>query len=1009
MDKLALYWFLLKIFGRRAFWGYGLLSMLSVSILTGLYFSSRYGLQTYVSDQLGRIPWDVSIIQRAETHRFRELQAEYHRFNGVKSVASLGFLRARNMAPFKLEADGRPFPIRWVAFITTSLPDLLPPELRKGENAVHEIRTSLGALPVSGALVGAHAHLVRDQISRIADGTMIRLSVQDSSSSYGGGHHHEASEGPVIPVFEGRLVGSLAQIERQEFNKWMLREVGSLSYLPEEALVFPISPDLFEKMATHFHHLLLTSEGVHGGEAPPTYVPEMTHLIALDRDRLFSSWDLEGSLLRLKPVVQQTYERAQWITPFSYAGSDLYLLTSRMNSIAKLVDLATLLIAVPLLWMGWILARTLSRLLVLNERRLLGLALMRGIPMTQIGHSLLLALALGGLAGGVAGLLAGGSLSISIYAWLGYESPPYDVLLSAVFYFVLFLGVGLMLALLSGRSILGYVRRLTPREAGARSSVEQNLVSARRSFLYAFSAVIGLLLGGYKILSWLWGYSPLLAAVNNSGQPRAALSLLETVLNFVAIPLFLYGLAGLLVWRAGLIQRVLDALSAPLVGRLHWFVSHYMALGRRRIAQLLFVAALAACLSLLPQIAADIFYGRVLSGIRTSLGSNVHLEFDMTDLTQGDITAEPVSRYQERLLPRLNAIRDSLLEMEEVDSVDSIEQFYVPGIYIPGQSGLVLNILDDPKQYLRDVEYEDRLGLTRDFSSIIGSLESGNIFASQGLFRLRAIPLGKRIALGNDQSNLPIVVRLNDMTAFLPGQPSRGIQQREGFVTAEIDYLNYLLGSDARIVTAQKDLAAIPGLSGLKVIPSRTVFLVKTGSGLDGDDFARRVTAMLPVPPEEIRWEAVERKRLSKDMFISLALENMKVYMAGGFILALASVAAIALANFISDRRTFALLRLRGVPLPILLRITLSLFLIPVLGGVLIGIVLGAVSGYGVSQAVWELPRVYGVAGFLSNKFIFSGTAGAIVIGLICVFTAVALGFGLWLFRRTAREAISEA
>ncbi len=79
----------------------------------------------------------------------------------------------------------------------------------------------------------------------------------------------------------------------------------------------------------------------------------------------------------------------------------------------------------------------------------------------------------------------------------------------------------------------------------------------------------------------------------------------------------------------------------------------------------------------------------------------------------------------------------------------------------------------------------------------------------------------------------------------------------------------------------------------------------------------------------------------------------------------LASVGAIDLVNFAADRRTFALLRLRGVPLVLLLRIALSIFLIPVLGGVVMGIFLGVISGYGISQAVWDLPRVYGVAGFL--------------------------------------------
>ena len=48
-------------------------------------------------------------------------------------------------------------------------------------------------------------------------------------------------------------------------------------------------------------------------------------------------------------------------------------------------------------------------------------------------------------------------------------------------------------------------------------------------------------------------------------------------------------------------------------------------------------------------------------------------------------------------------------------------------------------------------------------------------------------------------------------------------------------------------------------------------------------------------------------------MFVSLALENMRVYMIGSLLLACASVAAIALANFLADQHTFGLLRLRGL------------------------------------------------------------------------------------------------
>ena len=69
---------------------------------------------------------------------------------------------------------------------------------------------------------------------------------------------------------------------------------------------------------------------------------------------------------------------------------------------------------------------------------------------------------------------------------------------------------------------------------------------------------------------------------------------------------------------------------------------------------------------------------------------------------------------------------------------------------------------------------------------------------------------------------------------------------------------------------------------------------------------------------------------------------------------------------------------------------------------------LGAISGYGISQAIWELPRIYGVAGALDNQFTFSLAAWQLIAFFSAVLTFVTLCFGLWPFRRTARDAIKE-
>jgi len=97
---------------------------------------------------------------------------------------------------------------------------------------------------------------------------------------------------------------------------------------------------------------------------------------------------------------------------------------------------------------------------------------------------------------------------------------------------------------------------------------------------------------------------------------------------------------------------------------------------------------------------------------------------------------------------------------------------------------------------------------------------------------------------------------------------------------------------------------------------------------------------------------------------------------------------------------------LRGVPMPMLLRMSVAIFLTPVAVGIVAGVLLGTVAGFGISEAIWQLPRVYGVAGLLRKDVIFSARAVAIIAGFSFVLLAVALSFSLWPFRRTAYENI---
>jgi len=1007
--------YLFRIFGYRVATLFGGICMLSVAVLSALYMVGGYSLASYVSDQLDRLPWDVSVLQSSGLSSHSKLREEYSMLQGVDRVESLGLMRLqRGNGVVGIEIDGKPFPARWIALIATTDTSILPKELQRGGEVVPTAMNN-GAYQVQAALVtGSRAGA---ETVSVNSGSTIRIyPFRDTHEIMHEGGHFHGEPDPIVldsdipdTLLEAAVIMPPAQIERLEFNKWMLARVGSLSYLPEQSVVLAVPMEAFNKLVPLLDRLFEWTEGVHGGSAAPPYLPEMAHLLRLSRDEWVSVWDLDSSVKSLVPLLNVVHEKVYDVTHSSYVSSDLHRILSSMSQVSKLIGLVTLLVAIPLLWLAWVVAQMLSKLLLMNERRLIGLALIRGIPINSISQTLMLALIIGGVLGGLLGLVVGLGLPVLGHSLFGQPVPPWPVFMRGIVYFPVFIGLGLAVALFAGWGMIRQIRRMTPREAMARVSGNDVGESGEQlSMIYLVGSFLALVLGSYKVYVWIAGHSLLLSVLQGSlseGQLQLVM-LLESLLNFIAIPLFLAGIVGLLRWRLVWFQYLLNALAAPLVGKLRWFVAEHMALSRSRIASTLFLTALAMSLALLPQVGADTFYDRILRGVQVSLGSDVHLEFNLTDLAGGKDEPAPVPEYNTLVAGPLAEIEEVLRADTRVSDVTGMKQFVMPGVYLPAQSGLMLNLIDDPASYKQTVYYEEGLGLTRSFSEIVDRFSTDFLTTSQGFLTVRKVPMQLDIIFGYTGDYVPVTGQFNEVVAFLPGQPSVGVSQREGYATDEVNYLNYIMSSDARVFASTDRFDKEP-LSLLKVIPSRAVFLVNTRSELNAEDIADLV-AKLPVKPQNVRWQSAERQNVSKDMFISLALGNMKVFMVGGLILAIAGVFVVGLVNFIAERRTFSLLRLRGLPQSLLLRVSLAMFMIPVVVGIILGILLGLVSGYGISQAIWELPRIYGVAGFLENHLTFSLASWGIVLIFGVVLTLVAVGFGLWPFRNTAREAIRE-
>jgi hypothetical protein len=143
-------------------------------------------------------------------------------------------------------------------------------------------------------------------------------------------------------------------------------------------------------------------------------------------------------------------------------------------------------------------------------------------------------------------------------------------------------------------------------------------------------------------------------------------------------------------------------------------------------------------------------------------------------------------------------------------------------------------------------------------------------------------------------------------------------------------------------------------------------------------------------------------------MFVSLGLENIRIYLIGGIAVALAGILAISIANFWQMRWTLALVRVRGGTRGHLLRIILSDFFVPIIFGMVIGIAVGIATGYGLANQMFKVPRFLTTLEVLPVHLIVSPDAFAIAMGLGTFFFLTAFAFSFVMFRQTARESLKE-
>ena len=772
---------LIAVLGRRAGLTFGVVTLLVSALLATVDITSRHALKVYVEDQLQRIPWDVAVYQRSAGSDVGTIQQRLQAVDGLERVESLAFLRARfpDLQTVSFDVGGKPLTTPWLSLLAATDPSILPTaELRQpGAGAVLALvgpERAMGSAFL--ALQGARDFKLRVNVN-----------------------------GQQRVIFETPL-RAVVRLDRDELNRWVMDQTGSVTYIPYVGVILMMPFDA--QVITRFDSVasgilppeVVELEELEEGHIPlAEYEPEVVFLGRIDRQRLISGWDIPQSLARVADLTKragQVDASAAFVV-----DSTTHVLLQRMEGIARLVGVVTVLVSLPLLWMGWVLAANLCALLMLNERRKLGLLRLRGVPGQLMGRAFLLSIVFGGLVGGVLGLVVG-----SIGPLLAYEGggAPFDVLLNAqqLMFAAGFLVVSVVLALAVSRRLIRYATTISPLEASRRVSQSESGTSALR---FGPVQAMALVLGLYTlVLCWILG-RPLSQTINWTPVRDV-----DRLLNFVGLPLLLYGVATLLASKQAATQWMLDLLVRPIGGALGHFAVRHLSVKPHRTAAFLLIVALMASVTLYPTITSRSFSDKAERGARVQLGGDLQLLFNSPDLADVGGLRGSLEEQLRALTPAVDALVARVKQADGVADATYLYEAVLPQFYLPGYGlkGVPLFLVGEPDRYMQLAYSESVIGLSDTFANVMRPLPDGQIAASPPVADFWKLEPGLPLLVGMDRNRAPVDAIASGVLAYLPGIPPRSVTDRQGYVQARIDYLNHLFNSNAYLVSAASNSAA---------------------------------------------------------------------------------------------------------------------------------------------------------------------------------------------------------
>jgi len=985
--KMIIY--LARILGKQSFTVFCLVTFLIVSILASVNIASRFALKQYIEDQLERIDWDISGYQSGDVHTTPAISQALAATDGIISHNNLLFLRNSMTSEDVAYVDGQPIRMPWLSLLTASDISILPLNIRPLENKAVLV------------LVGTKAQM-GNAYAELQNKKRFEVKIEDSHLRNKDAHDHAEgdSHDVSIDVF-GLDVERTIRIERKDLNRWFLEQTSSPALIPEVGaiLVMPYNWDIisaFDSLARG-----IVSQHTHNDihEEASSYFPDIIHLLKVDTDRLISGWDINGSLQNLTSLQETLNSNTFAIGPNVFVDNSTKVLLERMNETAEQVGLISLLIALPLIWVGWILMANLSGMLLLNERRKFGLLRLRGSSGRQMGRALQLSIGSGALLGGIVGGLVGTFLPIWIYE--GAMLPFQTILLVQQPYILLtFIIIGVLVALAVSRKLVKYASTISPLDASGRVVQSE---SAQANVSFGWIGLIAFILGTYKILGWIFSYSI------SDNVKSDWIARLDQGLDFAGFPLFIYGLVTLLVSRKNLINWLLQAIVTITGGPLHDVTVKHISTRPHRIAGFLLIVAMMTAIGLYPTVMTAVFDNKIERGTKVQVGSDIQLTINASDIVDNEVLTSGGIAVQFNTLN--NAIPEIINLLQRIDGIKNVNWTLLEGVsdgvYIPGYgfNGLPLYFIPDSNSYLDSVYYEDSLARHDNFAQLINRLPEGRVILSPTVADFINKKPGESTLLGRQTDRVNMVeANVAGAVWYLPGSPLVSVTDRESFDAARVDYVNYLFTNNAYIVVDP----SINSIKDLDVLITGVQFALELMPGANSANTIARILDSLPMEPSNIRTYDQELQKIGSDMYIFLARENVQIYLIGGLLLAIIGILSVAYTNYLEDKRTLGLLRIRGAGPASMLRFFGSGIFAPSFIGLILGLLVALVVGYGITNLVWELREVKNILLYLVTHLAISELTVIITVMLFFMIALIGYVFSQWAFSKSVREGLSD-